>query len=261
GAVAPGYTVTYVSATGTVQPAHLTVTATNSSRLFGAANGTLSATVTGFVNGETLAASGVTGHATCTTTAAPWTPAGTAPITCTKGSLAATNYTFGPFVPGTLTIRYTGSACLTGARRTTLVVAAGQSVCLGSGFVSTAGITVRAGGSLDIEGGARGVRVAGSLSSIGANAIRICGLTLSGSLSVAQTRGLVTIGGTKASHCAGNVISGSVTLRSNTGGVIFVGNTVKGSLTIAGTRGTVPPPGHGPLVVDGNTVRGRKSVT
>jgi hypothetical protein len=260
GAVAPGYTVAYLPATETVEPAHLTVTATNSSRLFGAANGALSATITGFVNGETLATSGVTGHATCTTTAAPWTPAGTAPITCTQGSLAAPNYTFGPFVRGTLTIGYTGSACLTGVRRTALVVAAGQSVCLGSGFVSAAGITVSAGGSLDIEGGARGVRVAGSIASSGANAIRICGLTLTGSLSVAQTRGLVTIGGTKASHCAGSLISGSVTLRANAGGVVFVDNTVKGSLTITGTRGTVPPPGHGPLVVDGNTVRGRISV-
>ena len=45
----------------------------------------------------------VSGTANCTTTATPASPAGTYPITCTAGTLAATNYVF-VFVDGTLTV-------------------------------------------------------------------------------------------------------------------------------------------------------------
>ncbi|MBC8160064.1 MAG: MBG-2 domain-containing protein, partial [Roseiflexaceae bacterium] len=51
----------------------------------------------------TLATSGVTGTPSCTTSATASSPAGSYPITCTVGSLAATNYQF-VFVAGTLTI-------------------------------------------------------------------------------------------------------------------------------------------------------------
>src|SRR4029079_1742772 len=53
----------------TVTPAHLTVTADGKSREYGAANPSLTATITGFVNGESLATSGVTGAASCSTPA------------------------------------------------------------------------------------------------------------------------------------------------------------------------------------------------
>ncbi|MBZ5523768.1 MAG: beta-propeller fold lactonase family protein, partial [Acidobacteriia bacterium] len=84
-----------------VTKAQLTVTADNQSRLYGDANPPLTYTITGFVNGDTIAV--VSGTASCSTTAVATSPAGTYPITCTVGTLAATNYVF-VFAPGTLTV-------------------------------------------------------------------------------------------------------------------------------------------------------------
>ena len=81
----------------------LTVAASDTSRPFGVANPTFTVVITGFVNGQTLGTSGVTGGAACATTATPTSPAGTYPITCTIGSLAAVNYSF-TFASGTLTV-------------------------------------------------------------------------------------------------------------------------------------------------------------
>ena len=85
----------------TVTKAVLTVTANDANRLYGDANPAFSYTFSGFVLGDT--ASVVTGTASCSTTATPTSPAGTYPITCTQGTLAATNYVFS-FVAGTLTV-------------------------------------------------------------------------------------------------------------------------------------------------------------
>ena len=99
---ATSYTFTFVAGTLTVNKAQLTVTADDKSKTYGDANPTLTYTITGFVNGDT-AATAVTGTANCTTTALTGSPVGGYPITCTIGSLAATNYTF-TFVAGTLTV-------------------------------------------------------------------------------------------------------------------------------------------------------------
>jgi hypothetical protein len=56
------------------------------------------------VLGQNLASSGVTGSASCGTTYTSSMGAGTYPITCSKGSLAAANYDFTTFNPGTLTV-------------------------------------------------------------------------------------------------------------------------------------------------------------
>jgi hypothetical protein len=65
----------------------------------------LSTTVSGFVNGETLATSGVAGAGSATTTATTTTAVGTAVITAGVGSLTASNYDFSRLVDGTLTIQ------------------------------------------------------------------------------------------------------------------------------------------------------------
>src|SRR5262249_2415106 len=96
-----------------VTQAPLTVTAEPQSRLFGAANPALTATLSGFVLDQSPATSDVPGSASCTTTALSFSPPGDYPITCTAGSLSSTNYSFGPFVAGTLTVTSTGP-CLTG---------------------------------------------------------------------------------------------------------------------------------------------------
>ena len=93
-----------------VIPAKLTVTANNVSRAYGAANPAFSYTVTGFVDGDTLAV--VSGTATETTTATSNSTAGTYPITFSTESLSAANYTFS-YVIGTLTISGGASQTIT----------------------------------------------------------------------------------------------------------------------------------------------------
>jgi hypothetical protein len=95
--------ITYVTGTLTVLPSPLTVTAANATVAAGLPIPALTATITGFKNGETLATSGITGNPSCTTTATTASPAGTYPIVCTLGTLAAANYSFS-FVAGTLTV-------------------------------------------------------------------------------------------------------------------------------------------------------------
>jgi len=88
----------------TIKKAPLTVTAQNASRPIGTANPPLTAALSGFVLGQTLSTSGVTGSASCTTTATASSPPDSYPITCTVGTLKATNYAFSTFVAGVLTV-------------------------------------------------------------------------------------------------------------------------------------------------------------
>lgn len=85
-----------------VNPAVLTVTADAKSMTYGGALPALTWSYSGYVGSDTAAV--VTGVPACTTTATTTSNAGTYPITCAAGTLAATNYTFNSFVPGTLTI-------------------------------------------------------------------------------------------------------------------------------------------------------------
>ncbi len=88
------------SAAFTVNPAVLTVSAADASRIYGDPNPAFSFTITGFVNGETAAV--LIGSPSCTS-AAPTSAVGTYPIVCTIGTLSAPNYSFN-FVNGTLTV-------------------------------------------------------------------------------------------------------------------------------------------------------------
>jgi filamentous hemagglutinin family protein len=83
--------------------AHLTVTADDKSRAYGAANPALTTTLSGFVNGENASSAAVSGTGSATTTASPSSGVGTAVITAGAGSLSATNYDF-TTLNGTLTI-------------------------------------------------------------------------------------------------------------------------------------------------------------
>ena len=95
---------TLVNGTLTINKAHLTVTADDQSRLLGAPDPTFTQTLSGFVNGESLATSGVTGSATGSTTATISTPPGSATILASASGLSAPNYDFPNLVNGTLTI-------------------------------------------------------------------------------------------------------------------------------------------------------------
>jgi probable HAF family extracellular repeat protein len=87
------------TASYSVIPAPLTVTAANVSRQYGQANPPLTATYSGFLNNDDP--SSLNGTLSCTTTASQQTPVGTYPITC--GGLSSPNYTI-MYIPGVLTI-------------------------------------------------------------------------------------------------------------------------------------------------------------
>jgi streptogramin lyase len=101
GANLANYNVVYVNGILTVAKASLAVTPNNQSVVAGAAIPTLTATITGFVNGDT--SSVVSGVPALTTAATSSSPAGAYPINAAVGTLAASNYTF-TFGTGTLTI-------------------------------------------------------------------------------------------------------------------------------------------------------------
>jgi hypothetical protein len=108
GTAAANYTGSGSTAvTANIDPAPLTVTADNQSIVSGSPLPTLTATDSGFVNGETLATSGVTGSPDLSTTATSSSPTGPYPITVTQGTLAAINYTF-EFVNGTFNVTVPG---------------------------------------------------------------------------------------------------------------------------------------------------------
>jgi hypothetical protein len=96
------YDFTFTGGTLTVGKAPLTVTAAAKTRAYGAANPALTATITGFVNGDGVSV--VTGTAALSTTATTASDIGTYPITAAIGTLAATNYSFATFVPAQLTV-------------------------------------------------------------------------------------------------------------------------------------------------------------
>ena len=104
----PNYSISYVDGGFAVNKANLTVTAVSTTRPFGVAN-SLSANITGFVLGQTLATSGVTGSPNCSTTATATSDPGTYPITCIVGTLTSSNYNFANFVDGVLTVTKAGT--------------------------------------------------------------------------------------------------------------------------------------------------------
>ena len=260
GAADPNYTISYQNGSVSVGPAPLTVTADNQHRLFGGTNPPLTATISGFVNAETLASSGVTGAPACTTTATQSSAGGTYPINCTLGTLGASNYTFASFEAGTLTVTFSSSngGCLTGTVSGPLDVAAGQATCAGPGAQLNGPVTVEAGSSLDIEGAS----VSGPIRVSGGGVVRICGATVSGQVSIQDSTGLVLVGGDTATDpCAANTINGPVTLTDNTGGVEVNGNTINGPLKISNTSGPLPAPDTGSVHAAGNNVSGHTTIT
>ena len=94
-----GYRLDLVDGTLTVNPAPLTVTANDATRLYGSPNPVFDATFAGFVLGEGPGVLG--GTLGFTTAATPASPVGAYAVT--PGGLTSGNYTI-TFVPGTLTV-------------------------------------------------------------------------------------------------------------------------------------------------------------
>lgn len=98
------YAISYVPSTLTVNKAALTVVAADASRTYGAANPTFTTTLTGFVNGETLASSGVTGSGSATSVAISSSNVGNYAIIPTASGYASNNYDFTGITNGRLTV-------------------------------------------------------------------------------------------------------------------------------------------------------------
>ena len=98
------YAINYTGNNVTLAAKAATVTAEAASRNQGAANPTFAAIISGFVGGETLGTSGVTGTPDFTTLANGSSVAGEYAITPSLGTLAANNYSFSPFIDGVLTV-------------------------------------------------------------------------------------------------------------------------------------------------------------
>ncbi len=107
----PTNTTDYAPQTATVtlvvDQAVLTVTAANQTIAYGTTAAPYTATITGYVNGDTSSA--VTGTPSLTTSPATPTAVGSYPITPAQGTLAAANYSFTYLSTGSLTIT-TGTA-------------------------------------------------------------------------------------------------------------------------------------------------------
>jgi autotransporter-associated beta strand protein len=104
GLTSGNYAITFLDGTLTINKAHLTVTASNASKTYGDTNPALTTTISGFVNGENLVTSGVSGSGTATSNATASTSVGTTRITAGAGNLTAANYDFTDLVNGSLTI-------------------------------------------------------------------------------------------------------------------------------------------------------------
>ena len=101
GAADSDYTISYVPGTLTVAPVALTITANSQSEAYGAALPTLTASYSGFVNGDN--STSLTTHPTVTTTATAVSHVSGGPYPITASGAADSDYTIS-YVPGTLTV-------------------------------------------------------------------------------------------------------------------------------------------------------------
>ncbi len=101
GAVDSDYSISYVAGTLTVTPAALTITANNQTKLYGAVLPTLTASYSGFVNGDTSAS--LTTQPTLSTTANAASHVSGSPYGITANGAVDTDYSIS-YVAGALTV-------------------------------------------------------------------------------------------------------------------------------------------------------------
>jgi hypothetical protein len=90
--LASNYNITYTNGSLTIGKATLTVTADNKTKVYGDTNPSFTATITGYVNGES--ASAISGAPAMSTTATQYSNVASYAITPVVGTLAANNYDF-----------------------------------------------------------------------------------------------------------------------------------------------------------------------
>jgi hypothetical protein len=102
---ASNYVFSFTNGTLTVGQALLTVSASNTNRMYGETNPVFTACYDGFVNDDTVS-NALTGSPSLTTVADTNSPVGPYDIAAAQGTLAASNYLFN-FTDGTLTVTAT----------------------------------------------------------------------------------------------------------------------------------------------------------
>ena len=133
GAVDPDYTISYASGTLTVTTAALTITADNQTKVYGAALPTLTASYTGFVNGDTSAS--LTTQPTLVTTATASSHVAGSPYAITASGAVDSNYSI-TYVAGSLTVT-TAPLLITADNQTKVYGAALPTLTVSySGFVN-----------------------------------------------------------------------------------------------------------------------------
>ena len=187
--------------------------------------------------------------------------AGLAPGTHTVTATYLGDVNFAPSTsnPVTQQVNFT-SSCINTKQNKSLVVQAGQAICIKAGGSIGGNITVNAGGALYDFGGP----VAGNVTSVGATAITFCSASVSGNVSISLSTGPVLLGdagddGLPA--CGGDTIGGNVGLTSNLGGDEVGGTTVGGALTLTGNAGVLPGPEGRSTEVEKNSISGSLSCT
>jgi hypothetical protein len=101
GAIDPDYTITYATGNLSVSPVSLTITANNQSKVYGAALPTLTASYSGFVNGDTSAS--LTTPPTITSSGSASSHVVGSPYTDTASGAVDSDYTIS-YAPGTLSV-------------------------------------------------------------------------------------------------------------------------------------------------------------
>jgi choice-of-anchor C domain-containing protein len=181
------------------------------------------------------------------TTGADTTDTNTATISSTTADPNTANNTATAMVTVSTSCTITKTGRITGS----IDVEAGQFLCLNNATV-TGSIQVDPGGALT----SNNTRVNGAIQSNGAQFITICGTTQqAGSGFILKNTTLLTLVGDDDSNCAGNTLSGSLTVSGSSGGIEVFGNTIAGTTTLQNNVATSPI-GDGTPEVEGNRIGG-----
>jgi hypothetical protein len=133
---------------------------------------------------------------------------------------------------GKLTVAPGGSAAITGGTVSgPVTVSAGGSLFVGPGASISGPLTIATGVTLAVQGGV----ITGPVKATANANLTLCGATITGPFSVDRDTGPLVVG--SMTGCAGNTITGPVSVTDGSGGVSFVGNRVTGGVTITGNTG------------------------
>lgn len=183
---------------------------------------------------------------------------GTLPVTTASPATVTLPTTFSTSGTHTITASFTGTPTCSASSGTTTVVVNPTGTTVGGNIfhdvlITTpttflpgthvfGNVTITGAGSLTAEG----AFISGRLTATGGTGLRLCASQVGGSVNISGMTGVIVMGdagddGTPA--CAGNNLSGSVSLTNNTGFLEFSANNVGGSVTVNNNTTTilVPP--------------------